>query len=166
MNTIHLATTVFVSALLLSGKKQQPKDSPLKPIVFEKIIYHTTQCFGDCPIIDLEVDSNYDVYLCRFIYANTQDSAKSGFFKGKIDPHTYFNLTATIISSDYEHLKFPATFCCDAPIQTIIIYANGKRTRLSSMTAPEEARKLIDSLYNLAVEIDIPRTNEKINIEK
>jgi hypothetical protein len=53
------------------------------------------------PAIDLEIDSNFDVFLKREIWKEKgeTDEARSGNFKGKIDPHTYFNLFAVLESN-------------------------------------------------------------------
>lgn len=34
-----------------------------KSISFEKIIFHSTRCYGSCPIIALEIDNNKNIYL-------------------------------------------------------------------------------------------------------
>lgn len=136
-------------------------------LVFEKLIYHSGHCNGACPQIDLEIDSNNNVLLKREFWKGKGviDNHRSGNFKGKIEPKTYFSLITTLIASNYIDMKFPPVFCCDAPITTIIIYANGKRTYLSSMTPPENAHRLIASLYDLATKLEIPSTSEEIKLE-
>jgi hypothetical protein len=146
----------------------QSSASRQEPLVLEKVIFHTGQCYGTCPQIDMEIDSNYNVMLKRNLYTKkgVLDLRRSGSFKGKVSPKTYFNLFATLVKSDYSNLKFPVNFCCDGAIITIIVYANGKRTYLSSMLPPKEARTLIDFLENLGTGLDLPSTKEEINVEK
>jgi len=94
------------------------------------------------------------------------DDQLSADFEGKIDRHTYFNLFAEFASSHYAGLQFPVDFCCDASIKTIIVYANGKRTKLSSMTPPKDALKLIAFLQDLALRLRLPPTTEDWEIEQ
>ena len=115
----------------------------------------------------MEIDSNNDVLLKREFWKGKGeiDKRRSGKFKGKIAAETYSQLITTLIASDYSNLDFPPVFCCDLPITTIIVYANGKRTQLSSMTPPEKARKLTDLLYSLSTTLNIPTTTEEFNLE-
>ena len=139
-----------------------------KYLTLEKIIYHSSHCNGTCPVIDMEIDSNYNVCLHREIWTGKgePDKYRSGNFKGKIDPHAYFNLSAALISSNYVNLKFPPIYCCDGAITTIIVYANGKRTRLSSMLPPREADQLIEFLHDLSLNLKIPPTSENLDLEQ
>jgi Domain of unknown function (DUF6438) len=157
---------VFVFAQLAG--RAQTGDGGVKPLRVEKVIYHSSHCYGTCPAIDLEVDSNYDVALKLDVWGAKGETDKhlSGNFKGKIDPHTYFKLVAALVSSHYADLKFPPIFCCDGIVTTIIVYANGSCVELSSMTPPKEADKLISFLGDLALRLKLPRTTEDIEIEE
>ena len=146
----------------------QTWDSVNKALVLERVIYHAGPCNGICPTIDMIIDSNRDVYVRRRLWTakGEPDKAHSGNFKGKIDRHTYFNLFAELASSHYAGLQFPVDFCCDASIKTIIVYANGKRTKLSSMTPPKDALKMIAFLQDLALRLQLPPTTEDWEIEQ
>lgn len=155
-------------ALINSNLKAQPTIPPgSEKLIFEKIIYHSSHCNGTCPQIDLEIDSNRTFLLKLDIWKGkgVTDDHKSGTFKSEIDPKTFFNLFANLIASDYTNLKFPPEFCCDGVVTTLIIYANGKRTMLKSMTPPAKAHQLISFLYNLGINSRIPPTTDEINIE-
>lgn len=143
-------------ALSLSGQPGKP------PFSFEKIVFHTTQCFGSCPVVDMEIDSNRNVVVHRVIFKGKgrghEDDGLSGNFKGTIDVTSYKRLIDTLVASNYANLKFPAEFCCDAPVISIIVYANGQRTEMSSMFPPEEARPLINLLKGLGVGLRLQKT--------
>jgi hypothetical protein len=148
--------------------KSQMRDTAASHFVLEKLIYHSSRCEGPCPAIDLEIDSNYDALL-KLDVINAKDEIdihQSGGFKGKIDPHAYFDLVAILIASNYTELKFPAEYCCDAVVTTIIVYANGKRTKLSSMCPPKEAQKLIAFLHDLSLKANLPPTTQEIQLEQ
>lgn len=168
MQNLRFAAITSMIGLLPLTSLAQIADTGAKYLVLEKIIYHSSHCNGTCPALDLEIDSNYDVLLKRDIWTakGESDKRRSGNFKGKIDPRAYFNLFATLVRSNYLVLKFPPIYCCDGSVTTIIIYANGKRTELSSMLPPKEAQKLIGVLHDLALNLNIPSTAEDIKIEQ
>lgn len=156
-----------ILGLLHLNIKAQPTDNPDdKKLVFEKLIYHSSRCYGTCPQIDLEIDSNLNIALKREFWKRkgVRDKRMSGSFKGKIKSGVYNNLVAHLIACDYINLKFPPILCCDAVITTIIVYANGKRTILESMTPPENAQKLISFLFALGTQLTIPLSAEEIKI--
>ena len=172
MTTMEFLKFVFLIGILglvhLNIKAQPTHDPGTEKPVFEKIIYHSSHCYGTCPKIDLEIDSNLCIILKREFWKakGVNDRHGSGNFKGKITPKVYFDLVANLITCDYINLKFPPILCCDGVITTIIVYANGKKTILESMTPPEKARKLISFLYDLGTQLAIPLTTEEIKIEE
>jgi len=141
-----------------------------KSITFEKIIYHTTRCFGSCPIIGMGIDSNRNVYLEGEFYEDGMgfwiDSIKSGQFVGKLNDTLYNELIDILQTSNLKTLTFPEIYCCDAPVTTLIIYYNGQRKYLKSMFPPTLADKLIEFLYFVHEKADLTRTNEKRKIEE
>ena len=141
-----------------------------KSIIFKKIVYHTTNCYGSCPIIDIEIDNNKNVYLKGEFYKDMMgfyvDSIKSGQFAGKLNDTLYNELIDILQTCNLKTLTFPEADCCDAPITTLIIYYNGKRKYLKSMFPPTISSKLIDFLYFVNEKADLTRTNEKRKIEE
>jgi len=138
-------------------------------ISFEKIIYHTTICFGTCPIIDLEIDSNKNVYLSGEFYKEGYlgiDSIKSGQFVGVLSDSLYNELLNILKTCNLRTLNFREADCCDGPITTLIIYYNGQRKYLKSMFPPTIADKLINFMYLLRDRAILTRTDEKRKIEK
>lgn len=113
----------------------------------------------------MEIDSDLTVLLSRDIL-DEMDKTPSGNFKGKIDLSTYGKLLNILASSNYKALKFPPIFCCDGGLTTIIIYSEGKRTKLSSMFPPRTADKLITFLYHLAMNLNLPPTTDEIKLEQ
>ena len=169
MKSSKLVFAIGVIGLIHLNLNAQPtRTSSNEQLTVEKIIYHSSHCNGTCPQIDLEIDSNGNIFLKREFWKGkgVTDKHRSGNIEGKIGPKTYFNLVANLIASDFTSLKFPPIFCCDGIITTIIIYANGKRTILKSMTPPEKARKLISALYDIGTHVDIPPTTKEIKLEE
>lgn len=141
-----------------------------KSIIFEKIIDHTTSCFGSCPIIDLEIRNDKSVYLEAQFYNEDsvfeKDSIKSGLFKGKLNDTIYAELIDILQTCNLRAMSFPERHGADAPVTTLIIYYNGQRKFLKSMFPPTIAEKLIEFLYLTSERANLIRTNEKRTIEE
>lgn len=139
-------------------------------IVFEKIIYHTTSCFGSCPTIDLEIRNDKSVYLKGEFYKENPtyeiDSIKSGQFIGKLNDTLFTELIDILQTSNLRKMSFPERNGADAPVTTLIIYYNGQRKYLKSMFPPTIAEKLIEFLYLISERANLTRTNEKRTIEE
>lgn len=141
-----------------------------KSIVFEKIIYHTTSCFGSCPTIDLEIRNDKSVYLKGQFYNDNSmfetDSIKSGLFIGKLNDILFTELLDILQTCNLRKMSFPERHGADAPVTTLIIYYNGQRKYLKSMFPPTIAEKLIEFLYLISERVNLTRTNEKLTIEE
>jgi hypothetical protein len=140
-----------------------------RSIVFEKIIYHTTSCYGTCPTIDLEIDSNRNIYLSGSFYDSTsmfkKDTAASGNFTGRLNETQYNRLISILQTCNLKTLEFPERMGADAPVTTLIIYYNGQRKYLKSMFPPSIAEELIEFLYMINQNTKLTKTKEKRTIE-
>lgn len=156
---------IFVLTQFGCGKKAND-------IKFEKIIYHSSGCFGTCPTYHLEVlnDKNIKLYA-ETVYSGgrfterMEDVEKMGYFVGELDNKTYEKLIKEINTIDIENLTFGEANCCDASLKTVIIYYNGKRKYLQSMFPPKNAQNLISILIEICKSSNLKRTSEKFNIE-
>ncbi len=141
-----------------------------KSIKLEKIIYHTTSCFGSCPTINLEIANDRTFYLEGEFYKDNSmyemDSIKSGAFIGKLNDTLYNELINILQTCNLRTLIFPEVHGADAPVTTLIIYYNGQRKYLKSMFPPIIANKLIEFLYLVNERANLTRTNVKQKIEE
>jgi hypothetical protein len=139
-------------------------------IVFklQKLIFHSSICYGTCPVIDLEIDSNRNISINREVYKEEYetDSILSGNFKGILDYDKYSHLTEQLQSLNIDSLKFPKIVCCDAPVITMIVYYNGKRKYVKSMLPPKATSGLISFLTEIGGEYVLPRTDTINAIEE
>jgi hypothetical protein len=119
---------------------------------FEKIVFHTTECFGTCSVFHLEIDSTKQLRQhTEILYRHSrQDTTGEGYFTGKVPDSTYRKLIAAIQTSRLRNLQSDEMLCCDAPIITMILYANGTRKSFRSMFPPIVAQHLIHILYQIA----------------
>jgi len=124
-------------------------------INFEKIVFHTTFCYGACPTYHLEIDKigNYKLHK-EIVYKNgirplVIDSTKIGFYSGKLSDRLLNELVKSLKTCNLETLKFEDIDCCDGSIFTIIVYYNGKRKYLKSMFPPRISQSLTNKLIEI-----------------
>lgn len=137
---------------------------------FEKLVYHTTECFGSCPIIDLELNSNRQIRCSarnayNFAGNGGLDSSLIGDFSGLL-PHKEFDTLMLLLkTAGLRTLKYRPQFCCDAPVTTLIVYSNGERKYIKSMFLPPHLYTLIGYLYRLNRKAILVRSRNKIKLE-
>lgn len=139
------------------------------PIDFEKIVFHTSPCFGNCPIINLQVNKDKSILLYKnkdIIKAKVGEGStlnnETEYFKGTVSDELYKELLTEIAKTDT--ISYKGQNCCDAPLKTMISYYNGKRKYSETMFPPKEAEKLISILYEIAKSKNLAKT-EKFEIE-
>jgi len=142
-----------------------------KTFKFEKLVFHTSACFGSCPEINFMIDSlrNIKINANYFIdsYGSKIDKEKSGNFIGKLDKKTFNELTDLLIKAKISTINITDdSLCCDGTIKTIIVYHNGKRNYIETMFAPRILGELILYLYDLPNKIKLTRTEDKFEFEK
>lgn len=145
-----------------------------KKIKLEKIIFHTSRCFGSCPAYHTQIDSTgtlllYSEYVDKTPDINTDlnnpDTTKMGYFTGQVSDRQYKELVNELENVGLDNLHFDGRDCCDGSTKTIIIYFNGKRKFLKSMFPPREADKLISQLRYITESTVTQRTNQTFKIE-
>lgn len=167
---------LFLCTALLFGcasnnNPKTPETPAPPPAPFEKIMFHTSQCFGTCPVYHLEVDGNKNVKLfAEQMYArggkmHERDSSKMGYFKGKADDAAFNKLVHEIETIGIDTLNFGDAHCCDGSLITIIVYRRGKRKFMESMFPPERTKDLIAALYEICENSKLEKTEEKFTIE-
>ncbi|MBP6303346.1 MAG: hypothetical protein KBB37_05600 [Bacteroidia bacterium] len=144
-----------------------------RSIVFEKIIYHSSDCLGGCPTIDLEIKGR-NVYLKGQFYKEDSinyfnseiDTIQSGEFISILSDSLYNELINILQTSSLRTLTFPEHHGYDAGVTTLIIYYNGKRKYLQSMFPPTISNRLVDFLHYINTRADLKRTFKKRKIER
>jgi hypothetical protein len=166
---MRLITIFIISVLCFIGSRKPEK------IRLERIVFHTSRCFGSCPAYHSQIDSNKTFHLFAEYVSNTPDiatnlfnpdSSKMGYFTGRVSDTRYTELESELQIIGLDNLQFDGVDCCDGSIKTIIIYYNGKRKALRSMRPPREADKLISLLRYITESTSTHRTNQKFEIEK
>ena len=140
--------------------------------LFSKLIFHTTSCFGFCPVIDLEISSDRSIRFSGNYFKdenfNEIDSARSGNFSGKLPDQLYNELIDLIIASKITELDQAQNqiLCCDGAIKTLILYHNDSRTYYKAMFEPKALRELISFLYAIDKNVNLTEVEENFSFEK
>jgi len=145
-----------------------------KELKLEKIIFHTTGCFGNCNTYHLEIDSNRQTKLFvqekykknADVFTLDFDSSQMGYFKGKISDSSFVKIKKAVEEARIDSLEFPDILCCDGQRITIIAYYNNKRKYLKSMIPPEKSQPLINALFEVCGNNRLPRTTDSFAIEE
>jgi hypothetical protein len=139
---------------------------------FEKIIYHTSSCFGTCPVYHLEIKNNKEVRVfAETVYKHPEkmvyeeDFEKEGYFVGKASNLAFKKLDSIVQHIGLDTLKFGDVTCCDGIIYTIIVYYNGERKVFKSMFPPEEARDLIATLNDICKNSSVKHSSKDFVLE-
>ncbi|MFI5137845.1 MAG: DUF6438 domain-containing protein [Sphingobacteriales bacterium] len=160
---VRLIVIVFILFTLFSCKENN------KPR-FDKIIFHTSLCFGSCPVYHLELDKNKKVKLfAELVYKNGDwakyDTAKMGYFTGFASDTSFQRLSNIINNIGLDTIKYKAIACCDGAIKTIIMYQGSKRIYLKSMILPAKLNPLIDILHEICKTSALKRVHKRFKIE-
>ncbi len=140
-------------------------------IEFEKIIFHTTECFGRCNVYHLQVDGSGSVKLHRqLVYSQVigapADTTVEGYFTGQVGDTSLKKLIRALQTCNLRTLKMNNTLCCDGSVSTIIVYFNGQRKYFKTMFPPAIANELISVLYNICDEKGFTKTVDKFELEE
>ncbi|WP_443092815.1 DUF6438 domain-containing protein [Chryseolinea sp. T2] len=157
-----------LSILIFDGCRRYEK------VKLDKIIFHTSRCFGSCPAYHSQIDSNRTLLLHSEYVDNTPDintdlnnpdTSRIGYFTGQVSDRQYKELVNELEDIGLDDLQFDGMDCCDASTKTIIVYYNGKRKFLKSMFPPREADKLISLLRSICESTNTQRTDKMFQIE-
>jgi hypothetical protein len=140
-------------------------------IHFEKIIFHTTSCFGSCSTYHLQVDNQKKIklYAERVHREGSSfflDSTKMGRYTGDLNDADYSKLIKELRTCNLRTLGFNDIECCDGSVITIIVYFNGQRKYLKSMVPPIIANDLISWLYHICSYETLKKTDSYFTVEE
>lgn len=138
-------------------------------IVFQKIVFHTTGCYGACPIIDLEINKEKEIYLNGTFFRDFSmfdiDSTLSGQFKGIIDESLANRLTFLLQTCNLKTLKVNQNLEPEMAVISMIIYFNDEKRAFKFNTTPAILAELVDFLTQINQETRLVRTNKRRVLE-
>jgi Domain of unknown function (DUF6438) len=138
-------------------------------IIFQKVAFHTTLCYGECPVYNLEIDSSGLAKLNAIVVYKTKsyqhDTSAQGNFTGQLSAPVFKNLIDVIKTSNLKTLRMNESLCCDGVIYTIVIYFNGQKKYFKTMTPPMIANNLIITLLDICKNNGLQRTQENLHLK-
>ncbi|ESU19832.1 hypothetical protein FEDK69T_30880 [Flavobacterium enshiense DK69] len=141
---------------------------------FEKMIFHTSKCFGTCPEYHLELNQNKKIKLyIEKAYQNYKiDSTRIGFYRGKLDKETYNEFLSILEKIDLEKSGTkappvePNTITLSEGSQlTLILYIDNKRKPMRYIYPAGLMQDLMAFLYKISKDKSLTKVNEKLEIE-
>lgn len=141
---------------------------------FEKIIFHTSECFGTCPEYHLEINQKKEVKLfIEKVYQKRKiDTLKIGYYKGKLDNETYSELISLIEKIDLkksginEPIREPNTVVLKEGSQlSIILYIKNQRKPMIYIYPAGHWEKLMSFVYKISSSEKLTKTSEELQIE-
>lgn len=138
-------------------------------IIFQKIVFHTTGCYGACPIIDLEINKEKEIYLNGTFFKDFSmfdiDSTLSGQFRGTIDESLAKRLTFLLQTCNLKTLKVNENLEPEMAVTSIIIYFNDEKRAFKFNVTPAILTELIEFLSAINQDAKLTRTNKRRVLE-
>ncbi|WP_375448142.1 hypothetical protein [uncultured Fibrella sp.] len=140
-------------------------------IKFGKLIYHTGgSSFGGGPTYHLELDSSGSVYLhAETSYLTNSmyltDSLAQGYYVGMLSENDLSKVVKALQTCNLRTLTTNRSLCCDGTLTTIIVYFNGQRKYIKTMSPPVLIDELIRTLFTICKETRLKKTNQKFTFE-
>lgn len=142
---------------------------------FEKIIFHTTKCFGTCPVYHLELNKNKEIklYIEKAYQKRKIDTSRIGYYKGKLDNKTYAEFLGLLNKIDLkksgiiEPIYEPNTTILEDGTQLyLILYIDKLRKPIIYIYPEGHWQKTMTFLYKIAEDESLIKINEELDIEK
>ena len=140
--------------------------------IFTKLIFHTSTCYGNCPVMHLEISEDRTVKFSGNYFKDENfyeiDSARSGNFTGQLPEEIYDELIELIIQSNLptENNTSENILCCDGAVKTIILYQNGVRKYYKAMFEAKPMKELVSYLYTFPEKLELTAVDENFRFEK
>jgi hypothetical protein len=162
----------FIKDVLIFHKSSR------KSIRFQKIIFHSGPCFGNCSILHIEIDSNRNVLYNGYVEYDLMPLKKKGHktgvndkinndltgrFTSKLPEKEYNTLIYILSKSKLDQIESSSTEI-DAPSFAFIIYYNGHKKKLYSPD-PGITEMLLNFFYHIHEKAQLIRTKEEFKIE-
>ena len=141
---------------------------------FEKIIFHTSKCFGTCPEYHLELNQKKEIklYIEKAYQKRILDTLKIGYYKGKLNKETYSELLSLIEKIDIEKSssiepvrESKTTILKEGSQLSLILYSNKLRKPIIYIYPVGLREKLMNYVYKIVNDNNLNKTKEKLDIE-
>lgn len=164
--TNHKLTLIPLDTNLLLTSKFEPilnyrrrNEVYTDTIKFEKLVFHSTGCFGYCPIMTIEIDNKKNLK-----YIGGQFSHIKGNYSSTLSDSLYAELINILRISELDKLKNNNSKVEDVPVYTIAISYNQKNRLLKSYRLPLVANELLNYLMHITKRVKLNK-NDNLQIK-
>ncbi len=119
-------------------------------IKFEKIMFHSTNCYGYCPRMSVVIDSSK-----KMIFDGERQTFKEGFFYATVPDSLYNVLIDLLRVAELDKIECSNLRNADAPTYTTEIHYNGKFKYLKSFMPPFVTDNLKQYLLTIAEKVPL-----------
>lgn len=119
-------------------------------IKFEKLLFRSTNCYGFCPAMTIEIDNKKHL---KFI--GEKHAVKQGYFTSTISDKLFAELIQILSISELDKLKCNTQTNVDAPTYTLEIHYNNKVRYFRSAVIPFITDDLLAYLMTLPAKISL-----------
>ena len=125
-------------------------------IVFQKINFSSTTCYGSCPELSFQIDSSKQMKFKGGKYA-----VKEGQYKAVLSDQLYSELLRILAISELDKLKDLSDLNIDAPTYSIEVYYNGKSKSFKSFRFSYIATELLNYLIELPKKVEFQESKSE-----
>lgn len=144
---------------ILFKSKYSYKD---KVIALQKIVLHSSKCFGCCDDYSMEIDNSGNVKMTnRGCGQPEHDSLVIGNYTGQISKEEMSKLNLAMQLSQLNKVFWPDRMCCDFPMRTLTIYFNGKCVSTHAMFPPIVSGPILGDLGSILKKTKFTKTNQQ-----
>ncbi|MBW4891374.1 hypothetical protein KXQ82_16720 [Mucilaginibacter sp. HMF5004] len=144
-------------------------------IKFEKILFHSTTCYGPCIPMSIRIDNDKTMKYIRErdprqhnipnMSENEKLNALEGSFTGMLSPKLYNSLISILKMSELDKLRANTDRNIDLPTYTLEIWYNHKVWAINSMTMPLAIGPLFNYLMDLPQKIKLERAATDFDVQ-
>ena len=132
---------------------EQPK------IQFEMIKFISTNCYGTCPSLTLQIDKEK-----KLMFNGRRYAIKQGFYTATLSDSLFNSLIDILKLSELDNLKTWRQEVSDAPEYTLEIHYNGKIKYLKSFFLPAVTNELTRYLLEISKKVNLIESKEPFEI--
>lgn len=155
-NSLILAFTETPKKTLnFRDRKQVQTDT----IAFEKLLFNSTNCFGTCTAMSLQIDKDKQLKFVGGKYA-----VKDGLYTSTLSNALYNKLLYILSISELDKIETNGDENIDLPTYTLEVHYNNKIKFLKSCILPFATNELLDYLLKIPNQVKF-KPAEKIEIK-
>ena len=164
LTPVGINSRLLTNYITLNGTKAElifweRNEAYTDTIKFEKLLFRSTNCYGHCPAMTIEIDNKNHLKFIGEKYA-----VKQGYFISTIPDKLFEELIQILRISELDKVKCNTQTNVDAPTYTLEIHYNNKVRYLRSAVMPFITDDLLKYLMTLPAKLTLTES-KKLDIK-